>query len=142
METQESQTNQILPLSQAIIKLAPNCVWSLTGDDLSGLDWLDDPKKRPSDKDIINTAKEIYDQLPLKILRKQRDARMKEVDWVTLRSVRTGDPIPQEWKDYMQSLADITKTSTPVLVNGVLMGVEWPERPDGKVSGAPPGFVE
>lgn len=134
------QIKRILPLPQAISTLSPGRAWSLTGDNVSGLNWQDDPAFRPSDAAIIEKAEEIFAQLPFKILRKQRDARMREVDWVTLRSMRTGDPIPNEWKEYMQSLADITETSEPKLVNGLLIGVNWPNRPDGKPAGQPPGY--
>lgn len=119
-----------LPLVLAIRELAPNCCWSLEGVSISGLKWDDDINLRPSNDAIITKAREIKAQIPWNMLRRQRDQRMREVDWVTLRSVRTGEPIPQEWLDYMQALADITKTQTPMMVAGQLANVTWPTRPD------------
>lgn len=119
-----------LPLALAIRELAPNCRWSLEGASISGLKWDDDINLRPSNDAIIAKAREIKAQIPWTMLRRQRDQRMREVDWVTLRSVRTGEPIPQEWLDYMQALADITKTQTPMMVAGQLANVTWPTRPD------------
>lgn len=137
VESEETpQPRELLPLPLAIRELAPTSRWSLVGEELTGLVWEDDPTTRPSDEDIIAKAREIKAQAPLALLRRQRDARMREVDWVTLRAVRTGEAIPQEWKDYMQALADITETATPSIVAGVLVGVTWPTRPDGKPAGA------
>ena len=126
---------EILPIPQAIRELAPNCRWSMEGYDWEDVKWEDDLDKKPSKEAVIARAKEIKAEVPYVILRKQRDARMREVDWVTLRAMRTGEPIPQEWKDYMQALADITETHTPVFVDGALINVPWPERPDGKPAG-------
>jgi len=130
------QARELLPLPLAIRELAPTSRWSLIGEDLSGLVWEDDPTTRPTDEEILTKAREIKAQAPLALLRRQRDARMREVDWVTLRAMRTGEAISQEWKDYMQALADITETSTPSIVAGVLVGVTWPTRPDGKPAGS------
>lgn len=125
---------------RAVSELAPNCKWNLVGYSYEGLNWEDDPAKKPSKESVEAKAKEIYDQMPWDALRRQRDVRMKEVDWVTLRSVRTGEPIPDEWKTYMQTLADITLTATPYFVDGELQGVTWPERPDGLPTGYYRGF--
>ena len=127
-------------LPRAVSELAPNCKWSLVGYSYDGLTWEDDLGKKPSKEAVEQKAKEIYEQRPWDMLRRQRDNRMKEVDWVTLRSMRTGEPISDEWKKYMQDLADITSTSTPIIVDGELFGVTWPERPDGKPAGPYRGF--
>lgn len=123
---------QNLPLPEALRALRPNSIWSWEGVNLEGLNWQDIQADRPSDSEIIEKAKEIQAALPWKKLREERDRRMKAVDWITLRSVRTGDPIPADWAEYMQSLADITSTQTPTLVAGQVSGVTWPTRPDGK----------
>lgn len=138
MEEQNVVKN-VLPISLAVAELAAGCAWSLEGDSLSGLTWLDDPAKKPSEQAILEKALEIQQAIPMKRLRRERDYRLREVDWVTLRAVRTGESIPEDWKAYMQALADITETSTPQLINGRLANVNWPVRPDGKTAGLPPG---
>jgi hypothetical protein len=126
-----------LPIAVAVRELAPDCRWSLQGMTLAGLVWEDDISLRPSDEAILTKAREIKAEVPWNMLRKQRDARMREVDWVTLRAMRTGEPIPDEWKAYMQTLADITETQTPILVAGRLTNVVWPTRPDGVAVSVP-----
>jgi hypothetical protein len=135
IEVPSPESPVVLPIPQAIKELAPNTRWSMTGYDVSGIAWEDDPSLRPTNDAILEKAREILAEAPMRMLRRQRDARMREVDWVTLRAARTGEPVPQDWQDYMQALADITKNSTPRLVDGVLIGVEWPARPDGEPAG-------
>jgi hypothetical protein len=131
-ELETPGTMVILPIPAAINALAPNCRWSLVGFTYEDLEWEDDPLKKPTKEAVESKAQEILAEVPWNRLRRERDRRMKEVDWVTLRSVRTGEPIPQEWKDYMQALADITTTAAPIMVDGELINVTWPNRPDGR----------
>lgn len=122
-----------LPLAQALFALRPNSIWSMEGDSYEGISWQDDPALKPTKEEVVNKAKEIRAEIPYRRLRAERDLRMKAVDWVTLRSIRTGEPMSQEWRDYMQALADITETQTPVLGPDRVLLVNWPTRPDGKL---------
>jgi hypothetical protein len=129
---------KILPVATALSVLCPNNRWSIQADDLSTLEWSDDPEARPTDEAINAKAQELLDAAPLRRLRQLRDERMREVDWVTLRAARTGEPVPQEWQDYMQALADITdQVGNATLSGRQIFGVTWPERPDGKPAGNP-----
>lgn len=127
---------KFLPVATALSILCPNNHWSIEADDLSTLVWSDTPEARPTD-DVINAkAQELLDAAPLRRLRQLRDERMREVDWVTLRAMRSGESIPQEWKDYMNALADITdQVGNATLSGRQVFGVTWPERPDGKPAG-------
>jgi hypothetical protein len=130
----EQNTN--LPISAALTVLCPNNRWRIEADDISKLTWDDTPEDRPTDEAIIAKAQELLAAAPLRRLRQLRDERMREVDWVTLRAARTGEPIPQDWKDYMQALADITDQADNATISGrQIFGVTWPERPDGKPAG-------
>lgn len=40
-------------LVQAIESIRPGAKWTLRGDDVSGLDWLDDPQTKPTDAEIL-----------------------------------------------------------------------------------------
>lgn len=133
---ENTPSRPILPIHQALIQLRPGCRWHLEGYYWEGLVWEDDPSLKPTQQEVESLAQQMVDALPMKELRRQRDRRFREVDWVTLRATRTGEPIPQEWQDYMNALADITETCPNVkLVNGELINVTWPERPDGVPAG-------
>ena len=130
----EQNTN--LPIATALGILCPNNKWSIESDDLSTLVWDNAPEDRPTDEEITAKAQELLDAAPLRRLRQLRDERLREVDWVTLRAMRTGEPIPQEWRDYMQALADITdQVGNATLSGREIFGITWPERPDGNPAG-------
>ena len=46
-----------------------------------------------------------------KILRQERNRRLTECDWVTLKAYSTGTPVPEEWVTYMQALRDLPSTT-------------------------------
>lgn len=51
-----------------------------------------------------NTLK---NQLALSALRKERNKRLTDCDWVVIRATSTDTPVPEEWKTYMQALRDL-----------------------------------
>jgi len=56
-------------------------------------------------------------------VRTERDRRMAAADWVTLRAMRTGKPVPAAWSAYLQALADVPmQPDFPQTIN-------WPEVP-------------
>lgn len=128
------QENNIrLPVPEAMSILRPNHAWRVEGDSYEEVVWLDVEDQKPSKEEVEAKAREIRELAPLRLLRRLRDERMRDVDWVTLKAMRTGQPIPKEWQDYMQALADITKDMSGItMVGNDLLGVKWPERPDGK----------
>ena len=69
---------------------------------------------------------------PMILLRKERTRRLAECDWVTLRAVSTGAPVPDDWVAYMQALRDLPDVSTPQLDSGGKLDMEsinWPVPP-------------
>jgi hypothetical protein len=135
-QLQNTPSQPILPIAQALLVIAPDYRWHLEGYHYEGLVWEDNPSVKPSKEVVEELARKILNDLPMQELQRQRDKRFRDVDWVTLRSYRTGVPIPQEWLDYMQALADITAThQNPKLENGKLVNINWPERPDGIPAG-------
>ena len=42
-----------LSISMALMALRPGAEWRLVGDDLTGLEWLDQEQSRPTDSEII-----------------------------------------------------------------------------------------
>lgn len=56
--------------------------------------------------------------------RAQRNALLRASDWVALRAMETGAPIPQEWAAYRQLLRDVPQQE------GFPVSVGWPQSPD------------
>ena len=68
--------------------------------------------------------------------RQRRNALLRRADWVAIKSYSTGEPMPEEWKNYMQALRDLPENvdmSTLVLDETGLLelsSVPWPTPPD------------
>lgn len=60
---------------------------------------------------------------PMKALRAERDRRLAEVDWVTLKAYSQGVAVPTDYATYQQALRDITDNATS------LDDVTWPTKP-------------
>jgi len=61
-------------------------------------------------------------------VRRDRDVKLAETDWIVARAYERGEPVPAEWVEYRQALRDVTKQENPFFV-------AWPEAP---VIGVPP----
>lgn len=118
-------------LAAAIISLRPSCAWSLVGEDWEGLTWNDDPALKPTKEEVEAEALRLQQLAPMQAVRRVRNAKLKECDWIIIRSMSRNEPVPQEWVDYMQALRDITDLDiNPVLQDGVLKNVPWPTKPE------------
>jgi hypothetical protein len=64
--------NRTFGIVEAIQILKPNAEWTLTGDDYSGLEWLDKEQTKPTEKQLATEAKRLqaeYDALEYQRLR-------------------------------------------------------------------------
>ena len=83
----------------------------------------------PSEQEYNDKLAELTSALPMKVLRETRDNKMLDYDWRILRSASGGSSLSQEWITYLQALRDLPQTSTPILTNGYLAGITWPNEP-------------
>ena len=63
--------------------------------------------EKPSKDDFETKLREYRAAKPLRELRQERNRRLAEVDWVTLKAYSTGTPVSEEWVTYMQTLRDL-----------------------------------
>ncbi|RZI62322.1 MAG: hypothetical protein EOP37_03190 [Rubrivivax sp.] len=90
------------------------------------------PPARPADTEMTTWAwSEIADdwiETPTtarlaRDARARRDELMLSADWVTLRALRTGTPVPPDWAAYLQALADVPQQP------GFPTAIDWPKPP-------------
>lgn len=55
-------------------------------------------------------------------IRTRRDALLSACDWITVRAIEQGQPVPTAWATYRQALRDITAQSDP-------FSISWPTAP-------------
>ena len=114
-------------ITSAIKELRPNSSFGVRG---STIIWNDSNNTQPTEEEINAKITELKNAEPMRLLRQERDKRLAETDWWTIRSNDTGVSLTQEQKDYKQALRDLPSTASPTLVNGVLSNVTWPTKPE------------
>ena len=79
--------------------------------------------EKPPKEEFEAKLQELIDAQPWNDLREERNKRLSQCDWVTLKAYSTGVPVPEKWKTYMQTLRDLPANtedpSNPV----------WPQEP-------------
>jgi Phage tail assembly chaperone protein len=79
-------------------------------DDLQTAEWDETLEKwllKPTEKSLWITV------------RKERDRRLAQTDWVSLRASETQKEVPAAWLEYRQALRDVTTQSDP-------LNIDWP----------------
>tara|TARA_Y100000401_G_C8268159_1_gene196878 strand:- start:3 stop:365 length:363 start_codon:yes stop_codon:yes gene_type:complete len=114
-------------LVEALLSLKPNCQWTIEGEEVSGLIWLDENSEKPTDEELYDKIAELRAAKPMRLLREERNRKLQETDWWVLPD-RTAS---QEQINYRQSLRDLPSSASPELdENGQLTNVTWPTKPE------------
>ena len=93
--------------------------WGLTWESIE----LPEGWEKPPKEEFEAKLQELIDAQPWKDLRKERNRRLADCDWVGMRAFTTNTLVPEEWKTYMQSLRDLP-ANTVDPENPI-----WPEAP-------------
>ena len=107
----------------AAIKIVHPTAITFRGDDA----WDDDGNQITIDESAVATkVAEIEAAEPMKELRRVRDAKLAETDWIVIKEREEGGSVSNfaDWKTYRQALRDITDSATS------LDDVTWPEKPE------------
>lgn len=118
-------------ITHALPLLYPGVSWSISGTNLADLNWPNDFPP-PTQEQVDAKINELQSQEAVRLLRIERNRRMAEVDYITLRAYRSGVPVPADWAAYMQALADLPATAEPQLNEYYeldMSSVTWPEKP-------------
>ena len=115
-------------IPSALQALKPGAQWILSGDDYSGLEWLDDKQTKPTETEINSKISELDNAEPMRLLREERNRRIAQTDW------RAGSDLTlaSAWSTYRQALRDLPASASPKLdsnYNLDLTSVTWPTEP-------------
>ena len=114
-------------ITDALQALKPKALWTLRGNEYSGLEWQDDSQSKPTETEVNSKISELDNAEPMRLLRIERDTRIAKTDWRASSDLTLSDA----WKTYRQALRDITK-QTPQLNKNYeldLTSVSWPTEP-------------
>ena len=120
-------------INDALVALKPGAIWTLphnptAANDYERLVWQDESQTKPTEEEVNAKVTELVNAYPMKLLREERDHRLKETDWRASSELI----ILEAWKSYRQSLRDLPALSTPKLDsndNLDLTSIEWPTLP-------------
>ena len=96
-------------LVEALLSLKPNCQWTIQGEEVSGLTWLDENNEKPTDEELHAKIAELRAAEPMRLLREERNRRIALTDW----RFRSDLSPSQEWKDYCVALRDLPANYSP-----------------------------
>ena len=122
-------------LVEALLSLKPNCQWTIQGEEVSGLTWLDENNEKPTDEELHAKIAELRAAEPMRLLREERNRRIALTDW----RFRSDLSPSQEWKDYCVALRDLPANYSPIIdiltEDGYPLVKEdnttpWPEEPN------------
>ena len=114
-------------ITHALTALKPGAQWSLSGDDYTGLEWLDSGQQ-PTETEIYSKISELDNAEAMRLLRVERDTRIAKTDWRASADLTLADA----WKTYRQALRDLPASATPKLNSDYqldLTSVTWPTEP-------------
>ena len=120
--------NIIPGVGEALTALRPKCEFMLQGSTYADILWLDKDQTQPTEDEVNAKVTELVNAYPMKLLREERDRRLKETDWRASSDLI----ILESWKSYRQSLRDLPALSTPKLDSAGRLDVtsiEWPTLP-------------
>ena len=115
-------------ITDAIMSLKPGAERVLRGTEYSGLEWLDSGQTKPTETEVNSKISELDNAEPMRLLRLERDRRIKLTDWRASSDLTLADA----WKTYRQALRDLPASATPKLdsfYNLDLTSVTWPTEP-------------
>ena len=94
--------------------------------DLLGVTLTDGSNLSFTFNDVLAKKTELQNAEPMRLLRLERDRKLKETDWRASSDLT----LSSEWSTYRQALRDLPSTATPSLDDdGNLKNVTWPSEP-------------
>jgi len=115
-------------IGSALQALRPGAEWTLSGDDYSGLTWIDAKQTQPTETEVNSKISSLDSAEAMRLLRIERDIRIAKTDWRASSDLTLADA----WKTYRQALRDLPASATPKLGSDYeldLTSVTWPTEP-------------
>ena len=118
--------SELVDLGDVLNVIRPKTSWAVTNGNLR---WLSDPSTKPSDEEIEAEREKQLNELPMKLLRRERDELLRNCDVYGLVDYPEGEK-KELWKAYRQALRELPQTQTPTIdTNGMLVGITFPTPP-------------
>ena len=108
-------------IAEALAQLTPKAERIINGDSYEGITWLSSDITQPTKSEVTSKIAEIEAGEPLRLLRRDRNQKLRMSDWTQGSDVP--DAIKTPWATYRQKLRDLpANTSDP-------NNPSWPTEP-------------
>ena len=115
----------------ALKALVPGCQYASQNNEIFWDEEENNGVVCPSQEQIQAKIAELEAAEPMRLLRQERNRRLADVDWITLKAYSQKQDLSEDWSNYMQALRDLPAISNPQLDEfGNLTSVTWPEVPE------------
>ena len=94
--------------AKALVSLKPNKQFTWSGEEYSGLTWLESETK-PTESQIDAEVTRLTNAAPMRLLRVERDKLLAATDWRASSDLT----LATAWKTYRQSLRDLPASASP-----------------------------
>ena len=111
----------------ALQALKPGSQWVLSGQEYSGLEWMDSGQQ-PTEQEVKAKIIELDAAEPIRLLRIERNKKITETDWRMLPDQTPSD----DWTNYRQALRDLPASASPKLDSNYELDFSsftWPTEP-------------
>ena len=115
-------------ITHALQSLKPGAEWVLSGEDYSGLKWLDS-EQQPTEQEVKAKIIELDAAEPMRLLRIERNKKIALTDWRVLPDQTPSD----DWINYRQALRDLPASASPKLDSNYELDFSsftWPTEPE------------
>ena len=115
-------------IPEALQSLKPGSQWVLSGQEYSGLEWMDSGQQ-PTEQEVKAKIIELDAAEPMRLLRIERDKKIALTDWRVLPDQTPSD----DWINYRQALRDLPASASPKLDSGGQLDFSsftWPTEPE------------
>ena len=112
-------------ITEALVELAPNAEWTISGDSYEDIIWHSSGITKPSKSEVTAKIAELETAEPMRLLRRDRNQKLKMSDWTQGSDVPSKIKTP--WATYRQALRDLPANQTPSDTS--LSNITWPTEP-------------
>ena len=112
-------------IAEALAQLTPKAEWIINGDSYEGITWLSSDITQPTKSEVTSKIAELEAGEPLRLLRRDRNQKLKMSDWTQGSDVPSKIKTP--WATYRQELRDLPANHTPS--DRSLSNITWPTEP-------------
>ena len=121
---------------EAIQSLKPNASFGMRGvkpdatvsEQYNAVIWQDESQTKPTEDEVTAKVTELNNELPMKLLREERNRRLQATDWRASSDLT----LSGDWKAHRQDLRDLPAQQTPKLDSNDqldLTSISWPPEP-------------